>query len=63
MLPKYHPAYGKREDYVSFCSSVSWIPKPLAAWKDTLFAQALSASDNLQIQNINMLQTPAALSL
>lgn len=56
MLPKYHPAYRKREDCISFCSSASWIPKPLAAWEDTLFAQALSASDNLQIQNINILQ-------
>lgn len=55
MLPKYHPAYGKREDCISFCSSLSWIPKPLPAWKTTSFAQALFVSDHLQNQDINML--------
>lgn len=54
-LPKYRPAYGKQEDCISFCTSLSWIPKPLAARKATPFAQALFASDNLQIQNMDML--------
>lgn len=54
--PKYHPAYGKQEGCISFCNSLSLIPKPPAAWKATFFAQALFANNNSQIQNVNVQQ-------
>lgn len=45
-LPKIHPAYGKQEDCISFCSSLSWIPKLQPAWKAPLSAPALFTGDN-----------------